>query len=243
MDAPQAVALDGELAGHPEDHRSTRSGWLRATVLGANDGLLSTGALLLGVVAAGGDSTMVLTSGIAGLAAGAGSMALGEYVSVSSQRDAERADALVEAQHLAEFPEGELAELRDIYVERGLRPELAEEVAEQLMAKDPLEAHLRDELGITDERRARPVQAALSSFVAFSVGAAVPIGVAAVSSDSTRGVALVVATLCSLASLGALAAWLGGASVLRGAARVMIGGALGLAVTYAVGSLLDVAIG
>ncbi len=228
--------------GHPEDHRSTRSSWLRATVLGANDGILSTGALLLGVVAAGGDRTAVLTSGIAGVAAGAGSMALGEYVSVSSQRDAERADRVVESRHLEADPEGELAELREIYEDRGLPSELAGEVAEALMSEDPLGAHLRDELGLTEAHRARPLQAAVSSFFAFALGAAIPVLVAAVTGPDIRGAAIVVSTLLSLAALGALGAWLGGASIGRGAVRVLLGGALGLAVTYGVGSLLDVAI-
>ena len=234
--------VDTPLGGHPEEHRSTRTSWLRATVMGANDGILSTGALLLGVVAAGGDRTAVLTSGVAGLAAGAGSMALGEYVSVSSQRDAERAERVVEAQHLKADPEGELAELRGIYEQRGLPRELAAEVAEVLMAQDPLGAHLRDELGLTEVRRARPLQAAVSSFFAFALGAMIPVLVAAAAGSEIRGVAIVVGTLVSLALLGALAAWLGGASVARGAARVLLGGALGLAVTYAVGSVLDVAI-
>jgi len=219
-----------------------RGGWLRATVLGANDGLLSTGALLLGVVAAGADRDVVMTSGIAGLVAGAGSMALGEYVSVSSQRDAERADRVMEQQHLEADPVGELEELREIYEDRGLPHELAEEVAEVLMAEDPLGAHLRDELGLTHLNRARPMQAALSSFVAFGLGAAIPIAVAGTAGPSIRGVAIVVATLVSLAMLGGLAAWLGGASVVRGATRVLLGGALGLAVTFAVGSMLDVAV-
>mgnify|MGYP001627631718 CR=1 FL=1 len=219
-----------------------RSSWLRAVVLGANDGLLSTGALLLGVVAAGADRSVVLTSGMAGLVAGAGSMALGEYVSVSSQRDAERADRVMEQQHLEQDPAGELAELREIYEDRGLPHDLAEEVAEALMAEDPLEAHLRDELGLTHTNRARPMQAALSSFVAFALGATVPITTAAVAGDAGRGIAVVVATLLSLGVLGGLAAWLGGASVVRGSARVLLGGALGLAVTFAVGSLFDVAV-
>ena len=171
-----------------------RSSWLRAVVLGANDGLLSTGALLLGVVAAGADRSVVMTSGIAGLVAGAGSMALGEYVSVSSQRDAERADRVMEQQHLDQDPDGELAELREIYENRGLPRDLAAQVAEALMAEDPLEAHLRDELGLTHTNRARPMQAALSSFVAFSLGAAVPIAAAALTGDSAR------ATFCTMAA-------------------------------------------
>ncbi len=230
------------MGGDPEDHRSARSGWLRATVLGANDGILSTGALLVGVVAAGADRSAVLTAGIAGVAAGAGSMGLGEYVSVSSQRDAERAERDVEARHLEADPEGELAELQAIYEERGLPEDLAEEVAETLMAEDPLGAHLRDELGLTEVHRARPMQAAVSSFAAFAVGAAVPVLVAALVGPDLRAAAIVVATLLSLALLGALAAWLGGAPMLRGAVRVLLGGALGLAITYAVGSLLDVAV-
>ena len=237
--------MDHEQAAlhRADEHRSTRSGWLRATVLGANDGILSTGALLLGVVAAGSDRTVVLTSGIAGLAAGAGSMALGEYVSVSSQRDAERAERVVESHHLAEDPEGELAELRAIYQERGLPRDLAEEVAEVLMSKDPLGAHLRDELGLTEVHRARPMQAAVSSFFAFALGAIIPLAVAALVGATLRGGAIIAATLLSLAVLGGVAASLGGGSVPRGSVRVLLGGAIGLAITYGVGSLVDVATG
>jgi VIT1/CCC1 family predicted Fe2+/Mn2+ transporter len=227
---------------HGEVHRSDRSNWLRATVLGANDGLLSTGALLLGVVSAGAGRAAVLTAGIAGVAAGAASMAMGEYVSVSTQRDTEQADRATESMELAADPEGETAELTSIYVARGLTPELAEQVARQLMATDPLGAHLRDELGMSESSRARPMQAAVSSFVSFAVGALVPMAAAALGSSSTRGVAVTIATLLGLLALGALGARLGGAPMPRASLRVGIGGALALALTFGVGALVGTAV-
>ena len=163
---------------HAENHRTHRIGWLRAAVLGANDGVVSTAALIVGVAGAGSDRGTVLIAGLAGLVAGAMSMAAGEYVSVSSQADAEAADRAREQEELATMPEAELAELRDIYVERGLDAELAARVAEQLMAGDALKAHLRDELGITESLAARPLQAAAVSAATFSVGAALPLGLA-----------------------------------------------------------------
>jgi VIT1/CCC1 family predicted Fe2+/Mn2+ transporter len=227
---------------HGEVHRSDRSGWLRATVLGANDGILSTGALLLGVVSAGGDRAAVLTAGIAGVAAGAGSMAMGEYVSVSTQRDTEQADRAMEERELAKDPDGELAELQGIYEARGLSPELAAEVAVELTRKDPLEAHLRDELGLTHALRARPLQAGVSSFFSFALGALIPMIAAAVFGAGVRGVAITVATLVGLLLLGGLGAQLGGASMARGSLRVGVGGALALALTYGIGALIGTAV-
>lgn len=227
---------------HSEVHRSDRAGWLRATVMGANDGILSTGALLLGVVGAGEERAMVLTAGLAGLVAGAGSMGIGEYVSVSSQRDAEEADRAIEERELRADPRGEHAELQGIYERRGLGPDLAAKVAEELMRTDALGAHLRDELGLTDELRARPIQAAWSSFFSFTAGALLPIAAVALSAESVRAVVLVVTTLLSLIALGALGARMGGASMARGAARVGIGGAAALGLTYGVGLLIGTAV-
>lgn len=227
---------------HGEVHRSDRSGWLRATVLGANDGILSTGALLLGVISAGGTRAAVITAGIAGVAAGAGSMAMGEYVSVSTQRDTEQADRAMEARELEHDPAGELAELQGIYEGRGLSTELAAKVAVELSSKDPLEAHLRDELGLTHALRARPLQAGVSSFFSFVLGALIPMLVAALAGGSIRGVAVTVATLVGLLLLGGLGAQLGGASLTRGSLRVGIGGALALALTYGVGALVGTAV-
>jgi VIT1/CCC1 family predicted Fe2+/Mn2+ transporter len=211
---------------------------LRAVVLGANDGILSTGALLLGVVGTGQPRDAVVAAGVAGAIAGAASMAIGEYVSVSSQRDVEMAERATEAHELRTDPVGEHAELRRIYEHRGLNRDLADQVAAQLMAHDPLEAHLRDELGLTEELRARPLGAAGSSFVSFVVGALVPLAAAVLASSAVRGGAITVATLVSLLALGALGAALGRAPRLRGALRVGVGGAAALAVTYGVGMLL-----
>ncbi len=227
---------------HGEVHRSDRSGWLRATVLGANDGILSTGALLLGVISAGGTRAAVITAGIAGVAAGAGSMAMGEYVSVSTQRDTEQADRAMEARELEHDPAGELAELQGIYEGRGLSTELAAKVAVELSSKDPLEAHLRDELGLTHALRARPLQAGVSSFFSFALGALIPMLAAALAGGSIRGVAVTVATLVGLLLLGGLGAQLGGASLTRGALRVGVGGALALALTYGIGALVGTAV-
>ena len=227
---------------HSEVHRTDRSGWLRATVLGANDGILSTGALLLGVVGAGGSRSAVLTAGVAAVAAGAGSMAMGEYVSVSSQRDTEEADRATEESEIAADPVGEHAELRGIYQARGLSADLADQVATELMATDPVGAHLRDELGLTESLRARPLQAAVSSFFSFVAGAIIPMLAAAVGSDSVRGGLVTAATLVALAVLGAVGARLGGASMLRGAARVGVGGAIALGLTFAIGALVGTAI-
>jgi VIT1/CCC1 family predicted Fe2+/Mn2+ transporter len=230
------------LRRHSEVHHSDRSGWLRATVLGANDGLLSTGALLLGVIGAGGTRAAVITAGLAGIAAGAGSMAMGEYVSVSSQRDTEEADRATEAREQATDPAGELAELQGIYEDRGLPSELAAQVAVELTRRDPLEAHLRDELGLTHTLRARPLQAAVSSFLSFVVGALLPMLAAVLAVDGTKGIAVAVATLLGLSALGGLGAKLGGASLVRGSLRVGLGGALALTLTYGIGTLIGVAV-
>jgi VIT1/CCC1 family predicted Fe2+/Mn2+ transporter len=221
----------------PEKHRSGRVGWLRAAVLGANDGLLSTASLVLGVAAAKGGHGAILVAGLAGLVAGAMSMAAGEYVSVHSQADAEAADLAVERTELRADNSGEHRELAAIYVERGLESGLAAKVADQLMAHDALGAHARDELGISETLKARPVQAALSSAVSFSLGAAVPVGVAALAPSNLAPALVSGSALITLAGLGALAAWAGGAPILSGATRVTVFGALAMGVTAAVGTL------
>jgi len=222
---------------HREFHRGERVGWLRAAVLGANDGLISTSSLVVGVAAAEADSQAVLIAAVAGMVAGALSMAAGEYVSVSSQADTERADLARERAELASSPESEHAELTGIYVARGLDPELASKVADQLTAHDALGAHARDELGLSEGTRARPLQAAVASAAAFAVGALPPALLAALLSPATLTGSLVVSTLVLLALLGAAAAGLGGAPVLRGAARVTFWGAVAMAATALVGRL------
>lgn len=210
--------------------------------MGANDGILSTGALLLGVIGANGTRAAVLTAGLAGVVAGAGSMAMGEYVSVSSQRDTEEADRAMEERELATDPDGELVELTGIYQARGLEPELAREVAVALTRRDALAAHLRDELGLTEVHRARPLQAGVSSFFSFALGALVPMLAAAAAGDGVRSLAVAAATLIGLVLLGGLGAALGGASRYRGAARVGLGGTMALALTYGVGALIGTAV-
>ena len=222
---------------HLERHYTQRIGWLRAAVLGANDGIVSTAALVIGVAAAESDRGPVLLAGIAGLVAGAMSMAAGEYVSVSSQSDTELADVARERRELAESPEAELRELEGIYVGRGLDPELARRVAEQLTSRDALAAHARDELGITEAQAARPVQAALASAATFSVGAALPLAVAALSPARLIIPTVSVTSLVCLAALGALAAHAGGASRVRGAARVTFWSALAMLLTWSVGRI------
>jgi VIT1/CCC1 family predicted Fe2+/Mn2+ transporter len=222
---------------HRESHRSERIGWLRAAVLGANDGLISTSSLVVGVAAAEPSRAAILLAAVAGLAAGALSMAAGEYVSVSSQADTEQADLAREKRELATAPESERAELAAIYVGRGLTPELAGQVADQLTAHDALGTHARDELGIHELTRARPVQAAVASAASFAVGAAPPAVLAALlpAGILTPGVAGV--TLALLLALGAAAAHLGGASVPRGALRVAFWGLVAMVCTAAVGRL------
>lgn len=230
-------------APHDERHLVHRIGWLRAAVLGANDGMVSTASLIVGVAAAGSGRTAVLVAGLAGMVAGAMSMAAGEYVSVSSQADTETADVARERAELAASPEAEHAELAAIYVGRGLSPDLAREVASQLMAKDALGTHLRDELGISEVVSAAPVQAALVSAATFAAGAAAPLVVAALAPESRIGVAVVVASLLGLAVLGWLGAAAGGAGRWRGAARVLVWGALAMAATAGVGHLFGVVAG
>ena len=226
---------------HLERHRTDRIGWLRAAVLGANDGIVSTASLVLGVAAAGASSKSILVAGVAGLVAGAMSMAAGEYVSVSSQADTERADLNRERQELATAPESEHKELAGIYVQRGLDAGLAAEVATQLMAHDALGAHMRDELGISETMTARPIQAGLASAATFAVGAAMPLLVALLAPASATLWAVSVTSLLFLTILGSLAARAGGASVLKAAARVTFWGALAMALTAGVGALFGVA--
>ncbi len=223
---------------HTEGHLSFRSNWLRAAVLGANDGILSTSSLVLGVAASGASGSAIVTAGVAGLFAGAGSMAAGEYVSVSSQRDTETADLRLEERELASDPVGETAELAGIYESRGLSSALAAEVAAELMAHDALEAHARDELGLPEDRRARPLQAAGASALSFAVGAVLPLLAIGIFGSSTRVIACIVVTMLALAGLGALGARLGGAPELPAVARVVFWGAVAMGVTSAIGALV-----
>jgi VIT1/CCC1 family predicted Fe2+/Mn2+ transporter len=225
---------------HHEVHRTHRVGWLRAAVLGANDGIVSTASLIIGVAAASATHDNILLAGIAGLVAGAMSMAAGEYVSVSSQFDTESADLELERQSLEEDFEGEMVELADIYKGRGLDPALAKQVAEQLMAHDALGAHARDEIGISHNVIARPVQAAFYSAATFIVGAALPLIVAWVIPGPQLIAAVALSSLVFLAFLGSLAARIGGARVVIGAIRVTFWGALAMALTAAVGRLFGV---
>lgn len=222
---------------HLERHYAERIGWLRAAVLGANDGIVSTASLLVGVASAGASHVEILIAGVAGLVAGAMSMAAGEYVSVSTQADTEEADLARERRELAQDVDFERKELAAIYVGRGLEPSLARQVADQLMAHDALAAHARDELGITELQRARPVQAALASAASFASGAALPLLVALVSPAALLAVAVGGGSLLLLAALGALAARAGGANVAVGAGRVTFWGALAMLATAAVGAL------
>ncbi|WP_371183494.1 VIT1/CCC1 transporter family protein [Xanthomonas sacchari] len=225
---------------HSERHRTDRAGWLRAAVLGANDGILSVAGLVVGVASSGASSATVLTTGIAGLVAGAMSMAAGEYVSVQSQADTERADLALERRELHEDPQSELEELTAIYRQRGLDPALARQVAEQLTAHDALGAHARDELGITDSLRARPLQAAAASAAAFCSGAALPIVAAWLAPDGRQLWVTGAATLVGLSLTGALAARAGGASGLRGAVRVVFWGATAMLASGAIGHVFGV---
>jgi len=225
-----------------ELHRSHRIGWLRAAVLGANDGIVSTASLVIGVAAGRATRTEVLLAGVAGLAAGALSMAAGEYVSVSSQADTERADLDIERRELAQSGDAEVRELAGIYVSRGLEPTLARQVAEQLMAHDALAAHARDELGISEHLSARPIQAAFASAGAFAVGAVLPIVTVAFAPDRMLSMSVAGGSLVSLVALGAVAARTGGASPVLGAVRVAFWGALAMAVTAGVGWLFGAAV-
>jgi VIT1/CCC1 family predicted Fe2+/Mn2+ transporter len=223
-----------------EAHKAHRIGWLRAAVLGANDGIVSTASLIIGVASADTTHSGVLIAGVAGLVAGAMSMAAGEYVSVSSQADTESADLALEKRSLEDNFEYEKEELAEIYEDRGLEPALAREVAQQLMAHDALKAHARDEIGISDTISARPVQAALSSAGTFTVGAALPLMVAWIMPEARLIPAVAIASLVFLALLGGLAARAGGAPVTIGAARVTFWGALAMALTAGVGRLFGV---
>lgn len=220
---------------HLERHLIARIGWLRAAVLGANDGLLSTSSLIVGVAASGAPKTAVLVSGVAGLVAGAMSMAAGEYVSVSSQSDTEKADLAREAAELAAAPEAERDELAAIYVERGVQPETARAVAEQLMAHDSLGAHARDELGISSFTTARPVQAALTSAATFAAGAALPLATVAIAPTSGLLIWVAASAVAGLIALGALGARAGGADIGRSVVRVAFWGVLAMAVTAVIG--------
>lgn len=223
-----------------EHHRSHRSGWLRAAVLGANDGIVSTASLIIGVAAAGASQEHVIIAGLAGLVAGAMSMAAGEYVSVSSQADTEKADLELEKESLSDSFELERDELASIYQERGLDAELAHKVARALMEHDALGAHARDEIGISETQAARPLQAAWSSAAAFTVGAALPLAAAATNPGARLIVVVAAASLVFLALLGAVAARTGGAPVLAGAVRVTFWGVLAMALTALVGRLFGV---
>jgi VIT1/CCC1 family predicted Fe2+/Mn2+ transporter len=227
---------------HSEVHYVNRLGWLRAAVLGANDGLISIASLIVGVASAAGTRADVLTAAIAGWAAGAMSMAAGEFVSVASQADSETADLERERRALMETPAAEKMELAEIYEKRGLPPALARQVADALMARDALGAHARDELGLTEDAGAKPVQAAFASALAFSVGAALPTLMAFIATKDAAVIAVSIATLVFLVVLGALGAWLGGAPILKPALRVGFWGALAMAVTAGIGALVGRAV-
>lgn len=222
---------------HSERHNIGRIGWLRAAVLGANDGIVSTSSLIVGVAAAAAGKSEVMLAGFAGLAAGALSMAAGEYVSVSSQADTEAADLARERRELADMPDLELDELTAIYRDRGLAPELAREVARQLTARDALAAHARDELAISELTAARPLQAAMASAATFSVGATLPLVAAWAAPLPVLPIGVTAASLAFLAMLGALGARAGGASIVKGVLRVVFWGALAMAVTAGVGRI------
>ncbi|WP_168453752.1 VIT1/CCC1 transporter family protein [Sphingopyxis microcysteis] len=228
---------------HRETHAASRIGWLRAAILGANDGIVSTASLIAGVAAAGASSSSILITGTAGLVAGAMSMAAGEYVSVSSQGDAENADIAKEKRELATVPELELEELTQIYQQRGLDRPLAEQVAAQLTAHNALDSHLRDELGLTSELAARPIQAAAASAASFTVGAALPLAIVLLDSGPSLPWIVSAASLLFLALLGALGAWVGRAPIARAVLRVGFWGAVAMGVTIAIGSLFGTTVG
>ena len=230
-------------ARHAEGHRSGRNAWLRAAVLGSDDAIVSTASLLIGVAASSASKEAILIAGVAGLFAGSMSMGVGEYVSVSSQRDAERADIEVEREELASKPQAELNELAMIYVKRGVEHELALQVAQQLSAADRLGAHLRDELGIVKGSLARPLQAAWISSASFALFAAIPIATLWIVPAALQIAAIAAVSLASLAALGALGARLGGAPAGRAALRVTLGGALAMGVTAAIGRLVGATVG
>jgi VIT1/CCC1 family predicted Fe2+/Mn2+ transporter len=225
---------------HREQHRQERTGWLRAAVLGSNDAIVSTAGLMIGVAASDAPTAAIMLAGLAGLVAGAMSMAVGEYVSVSSTHDAEEADIALEKRELEGEPQAELQELTHIYVKRGLDPVLAEQVAHALTSKDPLGTHLRDELGIEPHTRARPFVAALASAASFAVFALLPLLALAVAPAGARLAVIAAVSLASLAGLGAVGARLGGAPKLPATLRVTVGGALAMAFTFAIGRLFGV---
>lgn len=228
---------------HRETHAASRIGWLRAAILGANDGIVSTASLIAGVAAAGASASSILITGTAGLVAGAMSMAAGEYVSVSSQGDAEKADIAKEKRELATVPDLELEELTQIYQQRGLDRPLAEQVAAQLTAHNALDSHLRDELGLTSELAARPIQAAAASAASFTVGAALPLAIVLLASGPSLPWIVSAASLLFLAILGALGAWAGKAPIARAVLRVGFWGAVAMGVTMAIGSLFGTTVG
>jgi len=222
-----------------ENHRTNRAGWLRAAVLGANDGLVSTASLMIGVAAAGKNDILV-TVGIAGISAGAMSMAVGEFVSVRSQNDVEEADRDLEIAHLAADPEGELQELQHIYINRGLTPALALQVALEMHRKDPLEAHLRDELGQSPHTKARPLQAAIASAVAFTAGGLIPFVGAFAPTQTAKAMSIVGFAIAGLILTGVVSAKISGSKLLRPTLRVLIGGCLGMAITAGIGQIANV---
>jgi VIT1/CCC1 family predicted Fe2+/Mn2+ transporter len=220
-------------------HRTNRAGWLRAAVLGANDGLVSTAALMIGVAAAG-KQDFIVTAGVAGITAGAMSMAVGEYISVRSQNDVEESDRLIEIGHLAADPEAELVELQHIYIDRGLSPELALQVALEMHRKDPLEAHLRDELGQNPNNKARPVQAAIASALSFTLGGLIPFAGAFAPTLGTQAGSIVLFTLGGLVLTGVVSARTAGSKLLRPTVRVLIGGSLGMLITAGIGRIANI---
>jgi len=230
------------LTRHHEAHRTGRTAWLRAAVLGADDAIVSTASLMIGVAASSASKEVILVAGVAGLVAGSMSMAVGEFVSVSSQRDSERADIERETRELESQPQAELNELAMIYVERGVEKTLAMQVAQQLSARDRLGAHLRDELGVDRDFLARPMQAAWISAASFATFAVVPVAALLIAPDSSRIPVIAAVSLVSLAALGAFGGHLGGAPLGRAALRVTLGGGLAMAVTAAIGRLLGVSV-
>jgi VIT1/CCC1 family predicted Fe2+/Mn2+ transporter len=221
------------------EHRTNRAGWLRAAVLGANDGLVSTAALMIGVAAAG-KQDLIVTAGVAGISAGAMSMAVGEYISVRSQNDIEESDRLIEIAHLKANPDAELTELQHIYIDRGLTPELALQVALAMHRKDPLEAHLRDELGQHPSTKARPVQAALASAISFTLGGLIPFAGAFAPTLGTKAWSIVLFTLAGLILTGVVSAKTAGSKLLSPTLRVLIGGSLGMAITAGIGKIAHI---
>jgi VIT1/CCC1 family predicted Fe2+/Mn2+ transporter len=220
-------------------HRTHRAGWLRAAVLGANDGLVSTASLMIGVAAAGKNEFLV-TAGLAGITAGAMSMAIGEYVSVKSQNDIEASDRVIEMEHLAADPAAELLELQHIYIARGLTPELAMQVAQQMHTKDALEAHLRDELGQHPHNKARPVQAAIASAIFFTAGGLIPFAGALAPTVATKFWSIVIFTLGGLVITGVVSARLAGSRILSPTVRVLLGGSLGMLITAGIGKIANI---